>query len=365
MAQCILCNDTSDLIPEVLGLCLNCIRTDPDKAWAIAEKAHSKTRVPFGLPGTPPDDPDGIPCNICVNQCRIGERSSGYCGLRQNVNGRLTGNNSLTGKLSWYHDPLPTNCVADRVCPGGAEAGFPRYSHSKGPEFGYQNLAVFFHACTFDCLYCQNWHFKQQRPDDRDIGINELVNDITSRTSCICYFGGDPAPQARFALKASEKAAQHTPDRILRICWETNGSAAPELLDRMVDQSLASGGCIKFDLKAWDDTLHKVLTGVTNTQTLENFRRAGRNIRQRPDPPLLIAATLLVPGFIDEQEVSNIARFIASVDRSIPYNLLGFHPEFQMSDLPMTSKKEADRCLEAAKNAGLTRVRIGNKHLLE
>jgi len=63
------------------------------------------------------------------------------------------------GKLSWYHDPLPTNCVADWVCSGGTGAGYPKYAHCPGPELGYSNLAVFFHACTFNCLYCQNWHF--------------------------------------------------------------------------------------------------------------------------------------------------------------------------------------------------------------
>jgi len=68
---------------------------------------------------------------------------------------------SARDKLSWYHDPLPTNCVGDWVCAGGTGAGFPEYAHSPGPEHGYSNLAVFFHACSFNCLYCQNWTFLQ------------------------------------------------------------------------------------------------------------------------------------------------------------------------------------------------------------
>jgi len=31
------------------------------------------------------------------------------------------------------------------------------------------------------------------------------------------------------------------------------------LLDKMIELSLNSGGCIKFDLKAWDENLHLVL----------------------------------------------------------------------------------------------------------
>jgi pyruvate-formate lyase-activating enzyme len=34
--------------------------------------------------------------------------------------------------------------------------------------------------------------------------------------------------------------------------------------------------------------------------------------------------------------VAAIARFIASLDPNIPYSLLAFHPQFNMSHLPMT-----------------------------
>ena len=136
------------------------------------------------------------------------------------------------------------------------------------------------------------------------------------------------------------------------------------LLDGMLDLALASGGCIKFDLKAWDDILHMVLTGVTNKQTLRNFAHAGKRIPQRPQPPPLIASTLVVPGYIDREEVRRISTFIASIDPDIPYSLLAFHPQFYMSDMPVTPKDIVFDCFEAAKSAGLTRVRIGNIHLL-
>jgi hypothetical protein len=35
-----------------------------------------------------------------------------------------------------------------------------------------------------------------------------------------------------------------------------------------------------------------------------------------------------------------------------------------MSDLPPTSRKQADGCLNVAQKTGLKRVRIGNAHLL-
>jgi len=135
-------------------------------------------------------------------------------------------------------------------------------------------------------------------------------------------------------------------------------------LSMMADLSLRSGGCIKFDLKAWDDGIHHALCGVTNRKTLENFKTLSTWIPKRPEPPFLIASTLLVPGYVDEQEVSAIAGYIAGLNPDIPYSLLAFYPHFYIDDLPTTSRAHAMRCKEVAERAGLHRVHIGNVHLL-
>lgn len=139
---------------------------------------------------------------------------------------------------------------------------------------------------------------------------------------------------------------------------------SPALLDEMMRLSVESGGCVKFDLKAMDTNLHYALCGVDNRRTLENFVAAAAYIPQRLEPPPLVASTLLVPDYIDAREVKAIAQFIAKLDPCIPYALLGFHGDFLMTDLPPTSWKQAESCLDAAKAAGLKRVRLGNVHLL-
>ena len=364
MARCQLCGVKSPNTSKALGVCPACIRQRPQAALGITAVVHQTSRAEFGLPPVAPDDPDGIRCDLCANACKIGEDRTGYCGLRKNLDGRLMGASTATAKLSWYHDPLPTNCVADWVCAAGTGAGYPTYAHCKGAESGYKNLAVFFQACSFNCLYCQNWHFKYEILSAPLKSIEELVADVDPRTSCICFFGGDPSPQLPFSLKASRSARDRKKEEILRICWETNGSMNPELLDPMMELAVCSGGCVKFDLKAWDKNLHLALTGVENQRTTDNFARAAAYTRRRSQPPVLIANTLLVPGYIDAAEVAAIARFIAALDPNIPYSLLAFHPQFYLSDLPMTSTALADRCRQAAKDAGLNNVRIGNLQLL-
>ncbi len=362
--NCIVCGESSGIISRALRLCLKCIRESPEKTCTHIDNIHAEVRKASGLPVKPPREPAGARCNLCINECMIPEGGVGYCGLRRNIKGRLTGVSSRTGNLSWYHDPLPTNCVADWVCPGGTGSGYPRHANTPGPEYGYKNLAVFFQACSFDCLFCQNWHFREEALKERRREAQELVDSVDIKTSCICYFGGDPSPQLPFAIKASRLALESNRGRILRICWETNGTMNKNLLKEVVRLSLESGGCIKFDLKAWNENLNIALTGVTNRRSLSNFSLVAEEISKRPDPPLLIASTLLVPGYIDEEEIRGIARFIASLDRDIPYSLLGFYPHFYMSDLPLTSKEFALRCLRVAEDEGLRRVRIGNIHLL-
>ena len=339
-----------------MGMCADCIRGDFDAVRRHIQRAHARTRQLFALPEVAPSARDGRLCTLCVNECRIAEGAVGYCGL--------TFGSRAMGNVQWYHDRLPTNCVADWVCPAAAGCGYPDYAYSDGPEYEYKNLAVFYQACTFNCLFCQNWHYRQSAHLKANVTPQRVADAADAETACICYFGGDPTPQLPHAIKASQLALEQRRGSVLRICWETNGSMHPRLLDRMCDLSLESGGCIKFDLKAWSEPLHISLCGVTNRRTLENFERAAGRMRGRPVPPPLVASTLLVPGYVDVQEVSQIARFIASIDPEIPYSLLGFHPTCFMSDLPTTSVRHAEECLAAALKAGLKRVRIANTHVL-
>ncbi len=365
MARCRVCGSRSPFTASSLGVCTPCIRAAPYGLPSDLARVHARTRLNFGLPPEPPCDPSGISCDLCTNQCQIPPDQLGYCGLRRNVGSRLVGAAPTQGKLSWYFDPLPTNCVADWVCPGGTGAGHPRWAHRPGPEYGYANLAVFYQACSFNCLGCQNWHFREAAGTQGSVTPAALAALVDARTACICYFGGDPSLQMPHSVAAAVLARRRTPERILRICWETNGTMHPRWLRKAMTIALASGGCIKFDLKAWDDGIHRALTGFSNRWTLENFRLAAELARSRPSPPSLIASTLLVPGYVDAQEVGALARYIASLDPGLPYSLLAFHPQFYLHDLPVTSRDDAEEALAAARAAGLTRVQIGNRHLLE
>jgi len=371
MSTCALCGKKDIKISSAIGLCADCIKSrQHDVILPFVVRAHEKSRLEFGLKPFPPRHENGVVCGECLNRCSIAESEFGYCNLRGNFNGRIALRQKGRGLLSWYHDPLPTNCVADWVCAGCSDAGYPDFSYSEGPEYGYKNLAVFFESCSLDCLFCQNWHFRTSAANPIGFKTPEmLAKSADARTSCVCFFGGDPSVQMDFAIEVSEiilnERRKDSGNRnIFRICWETNGMVSRKHMRKAVELSLESGGCIKFDLKAHSPNLYMALTGNDGREIYENFRFCGEFMHMRKDPPLLVASTLLVPGYIDSDEIFNIASFISGINPDIPYALLAFHPDYLMSDLPFTSREHAESCFDAARSAGLKNVKIGNIHIL-
>jgi len=363
---CRICGRESILISDIIGVCVDCLRENKE-AVEVAMVGHERSRHFYGLPVEPPNDPKGVECKICANKCRIPEGGKGFCGLVKNEGGKLVrlAGTPKKGLLEWYYDPLPTNCVADWTCPGCKGIGYPKWAYTDGPEIGYKNLAVFYGACNLDCLFCQNWHYREMASNPRKfISARELANAVNDKVSCVCYFGGDPGPQIIHALASSRIMIEENKDRILRICWESNGLMNPDILDKAVELSLISGGNFKFDIKAWNSNIYKALTGVSNKYLFSNIKRAAKRIGERREVPLIVASTLLVPGYVDEIEVEMIAGFLADIDPTIPYRLLAFHPDYLMNDLPPTSKNHMLKCLEAAKRQGLENISIGNPWLL-
>jgi len=348
---CHVCQRGSPFLSTMIGVCPDCLKGRFSEARSRVEATHAESRAEFELPVEPPRHAMGRRCTLCSNECLIGENERGFCGLRTVHGGKLVhlAGTPQRGLLHWYRDPLPTNCVADWVCEGSHHPGF-------------HNLAVFYASCTANCLFCQNWHFREVSPSmEKTISARELAEAANQRTFCVCYFGGDPASQMPHALAASRLLAE----RGVRICWETNGMMHLRLLEAALEYSMETRGCIKFDLKTYDEGLHLALTGVSNQRTLENFARAASHFKDHPEsPPLVIASTLLVPGYVDADQVGKIARYIASLNPHIPYALLAFAPNFYMHDLPCTSIRQAEEAEAAARNAGLANVHIGNRHLL-
>lgn len=197
--------------------------------------------------------------------------------------------------------------------------------------------------------------------------VEDLVSAVNERTTCVCFFGGDPGPQVIHALMAARSMVRRAEEiglKVFRVCWETNGLMSPGIVNEVVELSLSTGGVVKVDVKAWSPEVYYALTGNYGRDVFKTVERIAERFSERPKPPLLVISTLLVPGYVDEVEVEGIAKFIAELNKDIPFRLLAFHPDYAMSDLPPTSRSHARVAYSIALRHGLTNVSIGNWWLL-
>jgi len=367
--KCEVCGREAEDISSTLKVCARCVREQFEDARPYIEAAHASVRGRYGLPARVPKDPKGARCGACGNDCRIPEGEKGFCGVVENRGGELVrrfGTPEL-GLLTWYYDPLPTNCVPAEFCAGSGGAGYPKWCRTPLGDIGMNNLSVFLGSCTYNCLFCQNYGFRELTVSGRPaMSAGKLVEKADSSTGCICYFGGDPSSQMPFVIASAKLIREKSEEeqRIIRICLETNLNISPQSLNEIARISLESGGGIKADIKCWSPEILYALCGVKIDLPYENFKRIGRLHKERPEVPFARASTLLVPGYVEDEEIKRIASFIADIDTTIPYSLLAFHPTYYMEDMPYTKREDAERYMKICRREGLEKVRIGNPWLL-
>ncbi len=136
----------------------------------------------------------------------------------------------------------------------------------------------------------------------------------------------------------------------LRCSYVSNGNGTPEVLEYIrpfID-------FFKIDLKSFRQSNYQQLGGKLEN-VLETIRR-------------LVAmgvwvevVTLVVPGFNDSDgELSDIAGFLASVSRDIPWHVTAFHEDYKMTDPPRTPVSTLRRAAEIGYRKDLHFVYAGN-----
>ena len=374
MGTCKFCGKTEKVISEVLQVCRKCIL---EGDWSIIKphilNVHTEVRKLVELPEKPPkaERPNiKLRCNLCINECRLSDNDVSYCGLRNiqlRKSGQLPYPSKSKGYIHGYIDPNPTNCCNGWFCPAGTSSGYPKFSNFEGPEFGTYSYAAFFYGCSYNCLGCQNSShklFSKKNLFDVETLATQIVKN--EKITCLCYFGGTPEPQLPFSINLAEKILEKIKDRkrVMRICWEWNGTGNREWIEKCMQIAIKTGGNIKFDLKSFNKKLNLALCGISNKRTLENFKFLAENyFGTRKDLFELSGCTLMVPGYTDHEEVDQIAKFVSDINPEIPYSLLIFHGDYQMRDLGITPRKQVLKSLDIAKKY-LKNVHLGNKFLL-
>lgn len=271
-------------------------------------------------------------CYACGHRCKISPGRRGVCKVRFNEAGVLK---------------VPYGYVAALQCdPVEKKPFFHVRPGARALTFGML-------GCDYHCGYCQNWNTSQALRDSEAQGtFNEAEPDrllalaASAQASIIASSYNEPLITAEWSAAIFAKARESG----MTTAFISNGNATSEVLDYL--QPLLD--CYKVDLKSMQDRNYRKLGGrlAVVLDTISSLHQRGVWVE---------IVTLVVPGFNDSpEELTEAARFIASVSPDIPWHVTAFHPDYKMTDRTSTGADRLLRAVEIGKEAGLRFVYAGN-----
>ncbi|NLM29033.1 MAG: radical SAM protein, partial [Methanomicrobiales archaeon] len=165
------------------------------------------------------------------------------------------------------------------------------------------------------------------------------------RIRTIGFTGGDPIVHLPYIEEVAAEVERQGLD--LGIGISTGGFSTPEAMERIVDLCRV----ITLEIKALSDPVHRALTGAPVAPVLRNAKYLVSEGREE----IRVFRTVVIPGMTDG-EVGEIAAFIASLDPTVPYRLIGFRPNNVFYYHPGPSREQMERLCTVCRDAGLQDV---------
>ncbi len=275
-----------------------------------------------------------ILCEACSQACILDEGEYGICGVRKVEDGEL--------KLLVYGIAAAVN--VDPV--------------EKKPMFHFLPQSQVFSlgtvGCNLSCSFCQN-HQISQYPKEHQMKIAgqklppKRIVELAIENGCqsIAYTYNEPIVFFEYTYDTAKLANE----KGLKNIYVTSGyetHKAIDLLEPYIDG-------MNIDIKSFRDEFYKDICGARLKPVLECVEYAHKK------GIWIEITTLLIPGKNDsDEEIRDIAKFIASVDPYIPWHLSAFHPTYKMLDAPRTPASTLLRAYNIAKEEGLKYIYVGN-----
>ncbi len=271
-----------------------------------------------------------LQCRICPHNCKIGVGKTGICGVRKNTGNEI---DLITyGVLSACHpDPVEKK---------------PLYHFFPGNNI----LSAGSYGCNMKCDYCQNYSISQFIPEKMRAEYtpgNLAERALRSPDNIgIAFTYNEPVVWFEFMRDiASEvkKSGMYT-------VMVSNGYVNPAPLDEIIQFIDA----FNIDLKAFNNTFYRKLTGTDITPVRESLKQIAKSGRH------LEITTLIIPGQNDnENEMKAESEWIAAeLGRNVPLHLSRYYPMHKRND-PPTSQILLNRIFEIA-STNLDYVYMGN-----
>jgi pyruvate formate lyase activating enzyme len=273
-----------------------------------------------------------VRCFACGHRCPISDGYPGVCKVRFNRGGKLYAPYGYVSGLNC--DPIEKKPFF-HVRPGTTAMSFGML------------------GCDLHCGYCQNWVTSQALRDPHatldatPVNPEDIVEWALRRgASSVVSTYNEPLITAEWAVAVF----RHARKAGLLTGFVSNGNATPEVLDYLRPWL----DLYKVDLKSFDDRRYHELGGRIGPilDSIARIYQMGL---------WLEIVTLVVPGFNDsDEELTGLARFLASISPDIPWHVTAFHPDYKMIGPPATPRRTLERAVAIGRAEGLRFIYAGN-----
>jgi len=275
---------------------------------------------------------DTVRCTICPRMCIVKPGQKGFCGTKENVDGKLI---SLTyGQLSAFAvDPIEKKPLA-HFYPGS------------------MSLSVSSVGCSFTCPWCQNWHISMsnlEQSHTRFMHPEEVVEAaMVQECTSISYTYNEPLINLNYV----EDTARFAHESEIKNVLVTNGYVSIPALDRVVDVIDAAN----VDWKAFNHEFYrKYCSGELQSvlDATEHMKKNGVHVE---------VTFLVIPDTNDSpDETREMARYIVDhLGPETPLHLSRFFPMYKFQHVPPTPVETLVRAREIAMGEGVRYVFVGN-----
>lgn len=278
-------------------------------------------------------DEKKVQCSVCAHRCLLKDGQFGVCGVRLNNDGTLY--SLVYGEL-----------IASNIDPIEKK---PLY-HVLPASRSYSIATI---GCNFKCGFCQNWQISQQtkkesRRPTRFVSPENIVRDaVENCCESIAYTYTEPT----IYLELAYDTARLAKEKGLLNVFVTNGYMTAETIETLSSCLHAAN----IDLKSFRDLFYKKHCKGTLQPVLDSIQK------MKELGIWVEVTTLVIPGENDsEDELKDIARFLANTGIDIPWHISRFHPTYEFPNHSPTGMQIVQKAKDIGLAAGLKYVYLGN-----
>ncbi|MEK6744129.1 MAG: AmmeMemoRadiSam system radical SAM enzyme [Nitrospirota bacterium] len=278
-------------------------------------------------------DAKQVKCQLCPRGCSLDDGERSFCGVRQNVSGRL-------------HTLNYGRSVHAAVETIETEAVF----HFRP---GARILSLGNIGCMLKCSYCQNWETSQivnlNQKNVREYSSERVVEmSLAHGINILSWTYNDPVVWQEFVVDTARLASSHGIKNLYKSAAYINENPFLELCDVMDVFSISLKSMSNdFYLKNTKGSLLPVLNAIKAAHA------SGKHLE---------ISNLLVTDLNDsEEDCRNVARWVFdTVGPEVPLHYVRFHPAWQYNRVPRTPVERLMRARDIAREEGIVYCYIGN-----